>query len=157
MHLSEKKSAFYFNFHCNMLQKFHFTIRWHWLLPLVGVKHAMSHFQQQFWTVSLWHICASPFFNMLMGGFKKHLFINISFHFASCSEYTFGVSEWLNLTAFLETAEGEVHMVHISRVIIAYTFESLSSHTYITHNLQATINLKKNYIKNETQKSEGTH
>ena len=39
------------------------------------------------------------------------------------------VSEWLNLTAFLGTAYSEVHIVHISRVIIAYTLESLSSLT----------------------------
>ena len=78
------------------------------------------------------------------------------------------VSGWLNLTASLGTADSEVHIVHItrvswqkgptrhaylhgrygpfgripailSRVIIAYTLESLSSLTYITHNLQATI------------------
>ena len=36
------------------------------------------------------------------------------------------VSEWLKLTAFLRTADNEVHIVHISRVIIAYTLESLS-------------------------------
>ena len=50
------------------------------------------------------------------------------------------VSELLNLTAFLGTADSEVH---ISRVIVAYTMESLSSITYITHNLQAEINFKK--------------
>ena len=37
------------------------------------------------------------------------------------------VSEWLNLAAFLGTADSEVHVVHKSRVIIAYTLESLSS------------------------------
>ena len=67
------------------------------------------------------------------------------------------VSEWLNLAAFLGTTDSEVHIVHISRVIVAYTLESLSSLTQITHNLQATINFKKKDIKNETQKSEGTH
>ena len=36
------------------------------------------------------------------------------------------MSEWLNLTAFLGTADSEVHIVHISHVIIAYTLESLS-------------------------------
>ena len=50
---------------------------------------------------------------------------------------------WLNLAAFLGTAESEVHIVHISCVIAAYTLESLSSLTQITHNLQATINFKK--------------
>ena len=40
-----------------------------------------------------------------------------------------GVSEWLNLTAFLGTADSEVHIVRTSRVITAYTFESLSSFT----------------------------
>ena len=66
------------------------------------------------------------------------------------------MSEWLSLTAFLEKADIDVHIVHISRVIKAYTLESLSSLTYITHNLQATINFKKEWIKKE-QKGEGTH
>ena len=66
------------------------------------------------------------------------------------------VSEWVNLTAFLGTAGSDVHIVHISRAIIAYTLESLSSLTSIPHNLHATINFKKKYIKNETQKSEDT-
>ena len=35
-------------------------------------------------------------------------------------------SEWFSLTAFLRTADVEVHIVYISRVIIAYTLESLS-------------------------------
>ena len=39
------------------------------------------------------------------------------------------VSEWLNLISFRGTADSEVHIVHISRVIIAYTLESLSSLT----------------------------
>ena len=39
------------------------------------------------------------------------------------------VSEWIDLTAFLGTADSEVHIVHINRVIIAYTLESLSSLT----------------------------
>ena len=39
------------------------------------------------------------------------------------------VSEWLNLAAFLGTVDSEVHIVHISRVITAYTLESLSSLT----------------------------
>ena len=39
------------------------------------------------------------------------------------------VSEWLNLTTFLWTADGEVHIVHISCLIKAYTLESLSSLT----------------------------
>ena len=56
--------------------------------------------------------------------------------------------------AFLGTADSEVHIIH---VIIAYTLESLSSLTQITHSLQATINFKKKNIKNEQQKSEGTH
>ena len=53
------------------------------------------------------------------------------------------VSEWLNLAAFLMTADSEVHIVHISHVIIAYTLESLSSLAQIMDNLQATINFKK--------------
>ena len=67
------------------------------------------------------------------------------------------LSEWLNLTTFLGTANSEVHIVHISCVIIAYTLESLSSLSQITHNLQATVYLKKKDIKNETQKRQGTH
>ena len=55
-------------------------------------------------------------------------------------------SEWLDLTAFLGTADSEVHM---SSVIIAYILESLSSLTQITQNLQATINFKKKVIKNK--------
>ena len=39
------------------------------------------------------------------------------------------VSEWLCLTAFLRTADIEVHEVYISRVIIAYKLESLPSLT----------------------------
>ena len=39
------------------------------------------------------------------------------------------VSEGLSLTAFLGTVDSEVHIVHISRVIVAYTLESLSSLT----------------------------
>ena len=38
-------------------------------------------------------------------------------------------SEWLNFMAFLGTADSEVHIVHISRVITAYTLESSSSLT----------------------------
>ena len=38
--------------------------------------------------------------------------------------------QWFILTAFLGTADIGVHIVHISRVIIAYTLESLSSLTY---------------------------
>ena len=60
------------------------------------------------------------------------------------------MSEWLNLTAFLGTANSKVHIVHISHVIVAYILESLSSLTKKTHNLQATINFKKKDIKNET-------
>ena len=50
-------------------------------------------------------------------------------------------------------ADCEVHVVHISRVIIAYTLEWLSSLSYKTYNLQATINFKKK----EIWKSEGHH
>ena len=38
-------------------------------------------------------------------------------------------SEWFSLTAFLRTADIEVHIVHTSRLIIAYTLKSLSSLT----------------------------
>ena len=40
-----------------------------------------------------------------------------------------GVSEWFNLRAFLGTEDSEVHIVHVSRIITAYTLESLSSLT----------------------------
>ena len=39
------------------------------------------------------------------------------------------VSEWFSLTAFLRTADIEVHIVHTSHVFIAYTLKSLSSLT----------------------------
>ena len=39
------------------------------------------------------------------------------------------VSEWLNLIAFLGTADSEVHIVHMSREITAYILKSLSSLT----------------------------
>ena len=39
------------------------------------------------------------------------------------------VSEGLNLTASLGTADSEVPIVHISHVTVAYTLESLSSLT----------------------------
>ena len=58
---------------------------------------------------------------------------------------------------FLGTADSKVHIFHINRVIIAYTLESLSSLTQITHNLKATVYFKKKIIKKETQKREGTH
>ena len=46
--------------------------------------------------------------------------------------------EWLNLMAFLGTADSKVHIVHISHVIIAYTLESLSSLT--AHLVQRALN-----------------
>ena len=67
------------------------------------------------------------------------------------------MSEWFSLTAFLRTADIEVHIVYTCHVILAYTLESLSSLTQITRNLQATINFKKKGIEKEKQKSEGTH
>ena len=39
------------------------------------------------------------------------------------------VSEWFSLTAFLRTADIDVHKVHTSRLVIAYTLKSLSSLT----------------------------
>ena len=57
--------------------------------------------------------------------------------------------EWLNLMAFLGTVDTEVNIVHISCVIVAYTLESLSSLTEITHNLQAAINFKKKDMKHK--------
>ena len=43
--------------------------------------------------------------------------------------FPMGVSEWLNLTAFLGTEDSKVHIVHISHVIITDTLESLYSLT----------------------------
>ena len=66
------------------------------------------------------------------------------------------VSEWMiKFNGLSRTADSEVHVVHVSHVIIACTLESLYSLTYITHNLQATINFKKKGLKKN--KSEGTH
>ena len=51
------------------------------------------------------------------------------------------VSEWvIKFNGLSRTADSEVHIVHISRVIIACTLKSLSPPTQITHNLQATNN-----------------
>ena len=47
------------------------------------------------------------------------------------------------------TEDSNVHLVNISNVIVAYTLESLSSLTWITHNLPA--------IEKEQQKSESTN
>ena len=73
-------------------------------------------------------------------------------------QYIYRVSEWMiKFKGLSRTAGSEVHEVHISRVIISYTLESLSSLTKIAHNLQSTINFNQNGIKKEQQKSEGTH
>ena len=56
--------------------------------------------------------------------------------------------QWDEWVAFLWPADSEIHIVHISRVIIAYALESLSFLTQITHNLQATIYFKKKDVKN---------
>ena len=70
--------------------------------------------------------------------------VNISnVNFTLKNIYIARVSEWSNSTAFLGTADNEIHTVHICRVIVVYTLESLSSLTYTTHNLQARINFKK--------------
>ena len=63
-----------------------------------------------------------------------------------------GVCEWLNSMTFLKTVAIEVHIVHISRVIKAYTLESLSSLTQITHNPQGTVNFKNKEKKNNNKK-----
>ena len=77
-----------------------------------------------------------------------------NFHWQSASNAEW-VSESINLTSFLGTADSEVHIVHISCVIIAYILESLSSLKYITHNLQATIYFKEKGIKKENTKNWG--
>ena len=62
-------------------------------------------------------------------------------------------SEWvIKFNGLSRTVDSKVHIVHISRVIIAYTLESLSSLTQITHNLQATINFKKKESKRILEK-----
>ena len=51
------------------------------------------------------------------------------------------LSEWvIKFNGLLGTVDIDVHIVHTSHVIIAYTLETLSSFTQITHNLQVTIN-----------------
>ena len=45
------------------------------------------------------------------------------------------LSEWLSLKGLSRTADSDVHVVHINRVIIACTWEFLSLPTKITHNL----------------------
>ena len=67
-------------------------------------------------------------------------------------------SEWvIKFNGLSWAADIKVHVIHKSNVTITYTLESLSSLTYITHNLQVTINLRKNYKKKTNAKSEGTH
>ena len=62
-------------------------------------------------------------------------------------------SEWeIMFNGLSGTSDKEINVVHISRVIIEYTFELLSFLTEITHDLQHTINFKKKYIEKETQK-----
>ena len=48
----------------------------------------------------------------------------------------------IKINGLSRTVDSEVH---ISRVIIAYTLEQLSSLTYITHDLQVIVNCKKKY------------
>ena len=54
--------------------------------------------------------------------------IHILYHILDYIEHKW-VSEWFSLTAFLRTADIKVHIVHTSRIIIAYTLKSLSSLT----------------------------
>ena len=79
----------------------------------------------------------------------------------TCQDLTLKFSqgrEWvIKFNSLSRAADSEVHAVHISHVIIAYTYESLSSLTQITHNLQAPINFIEKYINKEKQKREGTH
>ena len=68
------------------------------------------------------------------------------------------MNEWvIKFNGLSRTADSEVHVIHISRLIILCTLESLSSLTEITRNLQATIKFKKTGIKKEQHKSQGTH
>ena len=62
--------------------------------------------------------------------------------------------EWvIKFKSPFPTEDIGVHIVHISRVIITYTLESLSSLTQIIHDPQVTY---EKWIKNK-QKREGTH
>ena len=47
-------------------------------------------------------------------------------HFVEILPHVTQVSEWLHLTAFLGIADNEVHVVHISRVIIAHVSQELA-------------------------------
>ena len=64
------------------------------------------------------------------------------------------VSEWLRLTAFWGTDDIEVHVLHTSCVIIAYTPESLSSLTAATLNKQ-NVNNKPLHYRPFVRKSTG--
>ena len=63
------------------------------------------------------------------------------------------VSGWvIKFDGLSWTVDSEIQVVHISRVIIAYTLELISSLTEITHNLQTTINLRKKRNLKRTRK-----
>ena len=67
-----------------------------------------------FWKLFTWYWVCLP-------GVTEH----ISRRNQETEHVLVSVSEWLNLTAFLGTADSEVHIVHISHVIIAYTHTRL--------------------------------
>ena len=54
------------------------------------------------------------------------------------------VSEWvIKFNGLSQRVDTEVHVIHISRVIITYALESLPSLIKITYNLQVTLNFRK--------------
>ena len=86
---------------------------------------------------------------------RRFLYLSENEGVAVCIETALWMSEWvIKFKGLLGTADIGVHVVHIIRVIMTYTFESLSSLPYITQNIQVTINSKKKKIlkKSKTKK-----
>ena len=73
------------------------------------------------------------------------------FAFSIISQHCDGeVNEWV-INSLSRTVDSLVHVTHMSCVIITYTMESLSPPTYITHNLQVTIDLRIKWIQRNTK------
>ena len=103
--------------------------------PRVGVLRLYYHFfiSEFLFFVTDWSLRFNESLSYLTGVTTAKLWwhlsnMNVMFNQQIVCAW-FWMSEWLHLTAFLGTADGEVHIVHISRVIIAYILESLSSLT----------------------------
>ena len=65
------------------------------------------------------------------------------------------VLKWVSdvrLTAFFRTADSEVHVIHISRVIMTSALKLSSSLTQITYNLHVTINFIRQLMKRKHKK-----